>query len=131
MAVSAASFVVSAAIAAVLTTVVPMMSAALTAACQHLDKMLNLFFGSLTVLLHLSDKVQDLASQRVVGVDGDAVVFDFYDFGHKLMVFSIVHRDDGTLEDMFVVELAVNGEDITLQLVDALRDIISESFTGL
>lgn len=131
MAVSAASFVVSAAIAAVLTTVVPMMSAALTAACQHLDKMLYLFFGSLTVLLHLSDKVQDLASQWVVGVDGNAVVFDFYDLGHKLMVFSIVHRDDGTLEDMLVVELAVNGEDITLQLVDALRDIFPKSFFGL
>ena len=128
MAVSAASFVATAAIAAVVTTVVSMMSAALTAACQHLDQMLYLFFRCLTVLLHLSHEVQFLASQRVVGVDGDAVVLDFHYLSHKLMVFGIVHRDDGSLEDMLVVELAVDAEDVTLQLVDALRDIIPESF---
>ena len=131
MAVSAASFVASAAIAAVVTTIVPMMSAALTAACQHLDQMLYLFFRCLTVLLHLSDEVQFLASQRVIGVDGDAVVLDFHYLSHKLMVFGIVHRDDGSLEDMLVVELSVDAEDVTLQLVDALRDIIPESFIGL
>ena len=129
--VATVSFVVSAAVAAALTTVVSVMSTALTAACQHLDQMLYLFFRSLTVLLHLADEVQFLASQRVVRVDGDTVVLDLYDLGHKLMVFGIVHRDDGSLEDMLVVELAVDAEDITLQLVDAFGDIFSESFIGL
>ena len=131
MAVSAASFVVSATVAAVLTTVVPMMSATLTTACQHLDQMLYLFFRSHTVLLYLADKVQFLASQRVVRVDGDAVVLDLHDLRHKLMVFGIVHRDDGPLEDMLVVELAVDAEDITLQFVHTLRDIFPESLVGL
>ena len=131
MAVSAASFVVSATVAAVLTTVVPMMSATLTTACQHLDQMLYLFFRSHTVLLYLADKVQFLASQRVVRVDGDAVVLNLYDLRHKLMVFGIVHRDDSSLEDMLVVELAVDAEDITLQFVDALGDIISKGLVGL
>ena len=129
--VATVSFVVSAAVAAALTTVVSVMSTALTAACQHLDQMLYLFFRSLTVLLHLADEVQFLASQRVVRVDGDAVVLDLHDLSHKLMVFRIVHCDDGSLEDMLVVELAVDAEDITLQLVDAFGDIFSESFIGL
>ena len=131
MAVSAASFVASAAIAAVVTTVVSMMSAALTAACQHLDQMLYLFFRSLTILLHLSNEVQFLASQWVIGIDSDAVVLDFYYLSHELMVFGIVHRDDSSLEDMLVIEFSVDAEDVTLQLVDALRDIIPESLIGL
>ena len=129
--VPASSFVVSATVAAVLTTVVPMMSAALTTASQHLDQMLYLFFRSHTVLLYLADKVQFLASQRVVRVDGDTVVLDFHNLGHKLVVFGIVHRDDGSLEDMLVVELAVNAEDFTLQFVHTLRDIFPESLVGL
>ena len=128
MAVSAASFVVSATVAA-LTTVVSVMSAALTTACQHLDQMLYLFFRSHTVFFHLADEVQFLASQRVVRVDGDAVVLNLHDLRHKLMVFGIVHRDDGSLEDMLVVELAVDAEDITLQFVHTFRDIFPESFT--
>ena len=131
MAVSAASFVVSATVAAVLTTVVSMMSATLTTACQHLDQMLYLFFRCQTVLLNLADEVQFLASQRVVRVDRDAVVLNPHDLRHKLMVFGIVHRDDGPLEDMLVVELAVDAEDITLQLVHTLRDIFPESLVGL
>ena len=129
--VATVSFVVSAAVAAALTTVVSVMPTALTAACQHLDQMLYLFFRCQTVLLNLADEVQFLASQRVVRVDRDAVVLNPHDLRHKLMVFGIVHRDDGPLEDMLVVELAVDAEDITLQLVHTLRDIFPESLVGL
>ena len=131
MAVSAASFMFSAAVAAVLATVVSVMSAALTAACQHLDEFLDFLFRSLTVLDHLSFEVQGLASQREVGIDGDAVVLDLHDLRHKLMVFCIVQCDDGSLEDMLVVELAVDAKDVTLQLMHALRDIFSTGLAGL
>ena len=131
MAVPAASFVVSAAIAAVLTTVVSMMSATLTTACQHLDKMLYLFFSSLTVLLHLSDEVQGLTCQRMVGVDGDAVVLNLHHLGHKLMVFNVVHRNDGSLEDMLVVKFAVDAEYLASQFMGTFWHIGTESLFRL
>ena len=131
MAVPAASFVVATAIAAAFATVVSVMSAALTAACQHLDELLDFFFGSLPVLDHVSFEVQGFACQRVVGVDGHAVILDLHHLSHEVMAFGIIHRDDGTLEDMLVVELAVDGENITLQLVDAFGDIFPEGFGWL
>ena len=129
--VPATSFVVSAAFAAVVTTALSMMSAALTAARQHLDELLDFFFGSFSFLDYLSLEVQGLACQWVVGVDGHAVILDLHYLGHKLMVFGIVHGDDGSLEDMLLVELAVDGEDITLQLMHSLRDIFPKGFIGL
>ena len=108
-----------------------MMSAALTAASQFHDEVLDFFFGCFSVLDHLSREVQGLASQRVVGVDRHAVVLDLHHLGHKLMVFGIVHGDDGSLEDMLLVELAVDGEDVTLQLVHPFRDIFAKGFVGL
>ena len=122
---------VSAAIAAVLTTALSMMSAALTAASQFHDEVLDFFFGCFSVLDHLSREVQGLACQRVVSVDRHTVVLDLHYLGHKLMVFGIVHSDDGSLKDMLVVELAVDGEDVTLQLVHTLRDLFAKGFVRL
>ena len=118
MTVPAASLVVPAAslvMSAAFTAVVSMMPAALTAASEHLNEFLDFFFGGISVLDDLSREVQGFASQGVVGVDGDAVVLYLHHFCHELMVFGIVHGDDGTLIDMFVVKLAVDGEDVTLQ----------------
>ena len=121
----------AAAIAATFATVSTVMSAALTATSQLFDKLLDLFLGSLPVLNHVSFEVQGFPSQRVVGVDGHAVILDLHHLSHEVMAFGIIHRDDGTLEDMLVVELAVDGENITLQLVSTLWNILPEGFGWL
>ncbi len=131
MAVSAAAaFIVvvlmSATVTTAFATVTVMMSATAAAACQVLDEMLYFLLGGLTVLNDCTREVQRLACQGMVGIDGHAVFLNLHDLGHKLVVVGVRQGDDGSLEDIVVVEMAVDGEHITGEFVYALRDIFAE-----
>ena len=108
-----------------------MVTAAATAACQMFDQMLYLILSGFTVLNDRSGEVQRLACQRMVRVDGYTVFLDFLDLRHELVVFIVLKRDDSPLEDVLVVEVAVDCENIAAKLMYTRRLIFAESFGRL
>ena len=84
------STTVAATISTAFATVTVVMSATAASACQMLDEMLYLILCGLTVLNDCSGEVQCLASQGMVGVEGDAIFLNLQDFGHETVVL-IVH----------------------------------------
>lgn len=95
-------------------------------ACHMLNQVLNLLVGSLAVLNHLTLEVQGLASQWVVGVNGNTVFLNLYHLGHELMVLVVHQSDNGTLEDVIVIEMTVNGKYLAANLVNTLSYILAE-----
>ena len=125
MAVSAAAaffvvMVVTTAVATAVAVVAVVVAATAASACQVLDQVLYLILSGLTVLNHGSSEVQRLASQGMVGVEGDAIFLDFQDFGHETVVFVVHQGDDGAFIDVVVVEVAVDHECLPAQFVNAL-----------
>ena len=108
-----------------------MMSATAASACQVLDQVLYLILSGLTVLNHGSSEVQRLASQGMVGVEGDAIFLDFQDFGHETVVFVVHQGDDGTFVDIVVVEMTVDHERLPAQFMNTFRVVCSECVSGL
>lgn len=137
MAMSAASAMMTAALAfamMIATFALTMMSAATAAAaaaCETLHQVLYLFLCGFTVLHDLTDEVEYLACQRVVGVNGHPVVLDLDDLSHELVVLIIRECDDRALVDILAVETAVDHKDLALQFVDPLRFIGTESLVWL
>ena len=136
MAVSAAAafsvvVVMSATFAATVATafaaVTMMMSTTAASACQMLDQVLYLLLSDLTVLNDCACEVQCLASQGVVGVEGDAIFLYFQDFGHETVVLIVHQGDDGTFVDIVVVEVAVDHKGLPAQFVDTLGVVCAES----
>ena len=129
MTVSAAAvitvMVVSA--AAIVTAFAMMMPATMTAARQHLDGLIDLFLCCIAVFANGARKVERLASQRVVGVNSNAIFLNFYDSGHELMILAIRQGDDGIGVDVIVVEMTVDRENLALQLMNPLRFVGTES----
>jgi hypothetical protein len=110
------------------TLVVATTSAATAASASHvLDKMLDLLLGSLAVLDDLTLEVECLASQRVIGINGNAVFLDLNDLGHELVVLIVHQSDNGTLENIIVVEVAIYGEYLAANLMYTLGYILAES----
>ena len=103
-----------------------MMAATLTATCEMLDQLLYFFLSSLTVLTQKPSEVQSLTSQWVVGVNGNTVFLDLYHLGHELMVLVVHKSDNGTLEDVIVIEMTVNGKYLAANLVNTLSYILAE-----
>ena len=133
-AASAAFFVVMVVFASVATafaSVTVMMSATAASACQMLDQVLYFILSGLTVLYHGSSEVQCLASQGMVGVEGDAIFLDFQDFGHETVVFVVHQGDDGTFVDIVVVEMTVDHERLPAQFMNTFRVVCSECVSGL
>lgn len=121
---SAAAFVVVMVIviaATILTAFAMMVSATMTTACQHLDGLVDLFLCGFAVLADGACEVERLASQGVVGIDGDTIFLDLHDSGHELMILAIRQGDDGIGVDVLMVEMTVDREYLALQLVNALR----------
>lgn len=103
-------------------------AATAAASASHvLDQVLNLLLGSLAVLNHAALEVQRLASQRVVGVNSHTILLNLSHLSHKLVVLIVHQGDDCTLEDILVVEVAVNGEYLATHLMHALSDILAKS----
>ena len=137
MTVSAAAvitvMIVSAAtiVTAFLTAFAMMMPTTMTAARQHLDGLIDLFFCSIAVFANGAHKVEHLAGQRVVGVNGNAIILNLYDSGHELMILAIRQGDDGIGVDVIVVEMTVDRENLALQFMNALRFVGTESLFWL
>ena len=107
--------------AAILTAFAMMMSATMTATCQHLDGLVDFLFRSIAVLADGACEVERLASQRMVGIYGDSVFLHLHHLGHELMVVAVCQRDDGIGVDVIVVEMTIDREYLTVDLVNALR----------
>ena len=97
--------------------------------CQMLDQVLYLFLSSITVLYHASCEVQQLTCQRVVGIYGDTVFLDLHHLGHKLMVLIVHQGDGGSFEDILVVEVAIDHEYLTIQLMLTFWHIFAKGFS--
>lgn len=112
------------------TLVVAATSAATAASASHvLDEVLNLLLGGLAVLDDLTLEVESLASQGVIGVDGYAVFLDLNNLGHELVVLIVHQSDDSTLENIIVVEVAIDGEHLAANLMYTLGNILAESLS--
>ena len=110
------------------TLVVAATSAATAASAGHvLDKVLNLLLGSLAVLDDLTLEVESLTGQRMISVDGYAVFLDLNHLGHELVVLIVHQSDDCSLENIIVVEVAIDGEYLAANLMYALGNILAES----
>ena len=107
--------------AAILTAFAMMMSATVTATCQHLDGLVDFLLGSIAVLADGAREVERLASQRMVGIDSDTVFLHLHHLGHELMVVAVCQRDDGIGVDVVVVEMTIHREYLTIELMHALR----------
>ena len=124
MAMSAAAALVMMLMVVVATAFAVVAAAALVA---HLVQyVLNLLISGLTVLQHDASKLQCLPSQRMVGVDGHTVLLNLLYASHEAMLLLVHQRDDGARIDIVVVEVAVDGEHLALQLVHALLQIFAE-----
>ena len=117
--------------ATVLTAFTMMMATTVTTTCQHLDGLADLLLSRIAVLDDGARKVELLASQRVVGVDGHAVFLNLHHFGHELMVLAICQGDDGIGVDVVVVEMAIHREYLTVDLMNALWLISAKGLCGL
>ena len=99
--------------------------------CQMLDQVLYLFLSGITVLNHSSCEVQQLTCQRVVGIYGYTVFLDLHHLCHKLMILIVHQGDGGSLEDILVVEVAVDHEYLTIQLMLTFWHIFAKGFSRL
>ena len=108
-----------------------MMTTAVTATCQHLDGLVDLLFCGVAILADDAREVERLACQRVVGVDGHTVFFHLHDLGHELMILVVCQRDNGIGVDIVVIEMTIHGEDLTIDLMDALRLVDTERLLRL
>lgn len=108
-----------------------MMTTTATAACEVLDQVLNLFLRGFAVLHNLSGEIQSLACQRVVGINCHTVFLNLHDLCHEMLVFIVHQGNDCSLEDVFVIEMSVDHEDTSVDLVHALWLIGAKSLLGL
>ena len=109
MSAATAMFVVVVVIAAtILTAFAMMMSTSVTAACQHLDGLVDLFLCGIAILADGARKVERLACQWVVGINGDTIFLHLHHSGHKLMILAICQGDDGIGVDVLMVEMTVD-----------------------
>ena len=108
-----------------------MMSTAVTATCQHLDGLVDLLFSGVAILADGAREVERLACQRVVGVDGHTVFLHLHDLGHELMILVVCQCDNGIGVDIVVIEMTIHGEDLTIDLMDALRLVGTECLLRL
>ena len=98
-----------------------MMTTAVTATCQHLDGLVDLLFCGVAILADGAREVERLASQRMVGINGDTIFLHLHHLGHELMVVAVCQRDDGIGVDVIVVEMTIHREYLTIDLMHTLR----------
>ena len=94
--------------ATVFTAFAMMMSTSVTATCQHLDGLVDLFLCGIAILADGAREVECLACQRVVGINGDTVFLHLHDSGHELMIIVVRQCDDGIGVDVLMVEMAID-----------------------
>ncbi len=118
-------------IATLTATFAMMMATATATTSQMLNHVLNFLFCRLAILNHATGKVQDLAGKRVVRIYGHTVFLYLLHLCHKALVFIVHQCNDGALEDILMVEMAVNHKNPTIHFMYALRLILAECFSRL
>ena len=131
MAMPASASVAMVVVAASASVAMVVMATSAATTRQVLDKMLYLFIGGLAVLDHLTSKLQGLTCQWVVRVYRHAVFLNLHHLRHEALVILTHQGDDGSLEDVLMVEMTVDREYVALQLMLSLGDILSKSLFGL
>ena len=105
-----------------------MMSASAATSGEKFYQMLYLIFCSLTIFYHLSSEVECSTCERVVGIYGNTIFFNLDNLCHK-MVLLIIHQSDYcTLVDIVVVEMSVDSECLTSNLMYTLWLVFAKSF---
>lgn len=121
----------SAAVAALTVVMAAATVATLLAATSAVMLGLKLFGGGIAYELHVSHVAHRLAGELVVEVHGDLVIGDLGDDALDTHAFLGHHRDDGAHADVFMVKLAVDVENLLLELIDQVGVLDAESFLGL
>ena len=92
-----------------------------------MQRILNLLFCGLAVLQDKSHELQRHSGQRVIGINGHGILVDLHHASHESLVVLVHEGDDGSRENIFVVEMSVDGKRLTLHLVHALWLIVAKS----
>ena len=87
-----------------------------TATRQVLHHVIYLFLRGFTVLQYGTLKIECLTCQRVVEVHLHLVLIDFHDATIETVSLLVLQRNNGILEDMLVVEVAVDAEHLTIEV---------------
>ena len=122
--------VIVSAVSTVTVLTMMMMSTTATSASEYFDEMVNLLLRSLAVLANYALESQRLTGQRVISVNSHSVFFNLRHLGMEIMPIRIIQGDDGSFVDVIVVEVAVDGEDLTLQLVNTFWHVFAEGLCG-
>lgn len=128
MAVTTAAAVVMVFVFAVAAAFTIIASAALMA--EVVQHVLYLLVGGQTVFKYDACKLQRLSCQWMVGIDSHAVLLNLLHAGDEAMLFLVHQCDDGAGIDVVVVEVAVDGEHLALQLVHTFFLIFTEGVGG-
>ena len=110
-------------------TVSAMLSTTSAATRHLLDERVDFCFCGRTVFNHFTSEIQGFASHRVIGIYRYSISLEFNNAGREMMILCIAQGDNGSLIDVFRVKFAINGENLTLQLVNSLRLIFPKSFS--
>ena len=131
MSAAATTFVIVSAVIMVTSLVVTTTTMMSTTACQMLDQVLNLFFCGIAILDYDTCEVQQLACQRVVGINGYAVFLNLHHLRHKLMILIVHQGDGGAFKDVLVIEVTIDRKYLTIHLVLAFWHIFAKSIFWL
>ena len=120
---------VAALVMMVATAAATVVAATATTARQVLDHHLDLLVGGIPVLEYLTLEIQVAACQRMVGIDGNTVDIYLEHTGHETLIITVHQGNDGTWVDILMVEMSVDGEHLTIHLVNTLRVVVAKSLS--
>lgn len=99
-------------------------------AAAPFDKVDDFFVGGITGFKDLPHILQGLAGIRMVQVEFHLVLSHLCDTTHETVADFVFQRHEGSLVDVFVVEMTVNDKFVSFQFKHGLRVIFSECFVG-
>ena len=103
-----------AAIAVLMATTITAATVALSA--HQLDELLNLRLVWLTNFHDRSSETEVLACQRMVQVDANVFIGDLHDPAHETVAILVLKGNHGTLFNIVVVEMSIDGEYLTVEV---------------
>lgn len=128
MSATAASLTVFVMMLVVTVTISFTSASAITTAMQVVDKVLNLLLCGLAILGHHAAELQCFASQRMVQVHLHLLFRHLYYTTHEVVAVLVLQRHYGTLIDVLVVKVTIDGENFTLQIEHAFLFAVAISF---
>ena len=102
---------VAALVMMVATAAATVVAATATTARQVLDHHLDLLVGGIPVLEYLTLEIQVEHT------------------GHETLIITVHQGNDGTWVDILMVEMSVDGEHLTIHLVNTLRVVVAKSLS--